>query len=169
MVSQCSFILDAATFRAKGGNQLGAPLLFTVSSEPALVVRGHAHIASVSERLGSFRLRADRCGGRAAVSDFPTHKSSAEPLGDLFGLLEHVLRALEVLRAPAGDERAGPAGTGAGQQQSCAEALLDLRGGREVALGLLVAPQGGGEGAERPIDRAEVDATDGTELAGEGL
>ena len=69
-----------------------------------------------------------------------------------------VLRAVEVLGPAAGDERAGPAGVGAGEEQRRAEPLLDLGGGGEVALGLLVALQGRGERAERPGDRPGHDA-----------
>ncbi len=104
-------------------------------------------------QLGLQQLPADRREGGATLRDFPRDALRAQALGGVLGLLEHVLGAVEVLGPAAGDQRAGPAGAGAGEEQRRAEALLDLGGGGEVALGLLVALQGRGERAERPGDR----------------
>ncbi len=69
--------------------------------------------------------------------------------GGLLGLLEHVLRARGP-RLPAGDERAGPADAGAGEEHGRTELLLEFGGLRKVRLGLLVAPDHRGGYIDHP-------------------
>jgi hypothetical protein len=75
-----------------------------------------------------FRLPADRHEGRAALRDFPRGPFRAEAPGGVLGVLEHGLCAFKVFGPAAGDERARPAGVGAGKEQWRAEPRLDLRG-----------------------------------------
>ena len=67
-------------------------------------------------------LLAHRGQGAPALRDFSSDKYPAQALGGLLGLLEHALCAVEVLGPAAVDQRAGPAGVGAGQQQWRSEA-----------------------------------------------
>ncbi len=85
-------------------------------------------------KLGPCRLPADRSQGGAALRDFPGDPFRAQATGGVVGVFEHVLRAVEVLGPSAGDERPGPVGAGAGQEQRRTEMLLNLGGGGEVAL-----------------------------------
>ncbi len=114
-------------------------------SRPADPDHNHAHTKPSSQpaqRASATRSTADPGQGGTALRDFPGDALGAQALGGVLGLLEHVLCAVEVLGPAAGDQRAGPVSAGAGEEQRRAEALLDLGGGGEVALGLLVALQG---------------------------
>ena len=85
------------------------------------------------------RLPAYRREGGATLGGFPRDALRSQAPGCLLGLLEHVSCAREVLGALAGDQRAGPACVGAGEEQRRTEPPLDLSGGGKVAVGVLIA------------------------------
>src|SRR5271167_4716760 len=114
------------------------------------------------------RSAADPGQGGATLRDIACDASRAQALGDLLRLVEHGLCAVAILGAAAGDQRAGPRGARAGKKQRRAEPPLDLGGGGEVLLGLLVALQGRREQSEHPCDRTPHGGDVGGDLSGEG-
>jgi hypothetical protein len=134
LIDRCRLPLRAGALESSspaGGKAELSRLVRT--SSPSGVRRG-ARYPAQTYSAGVLRLPADRCEGASALRDFASDALRTQASGDLVGMLEHPLRALEVLGPPAGDERAGPSGVSASEEQGSAKVLVDLGRGCEVGL-----------------------------------